>query len=128
MPAADATTISQMFAMAVAEYEHEPALRTPDGAMAWTWGEYGRAAAATAAGLADLGVGRHRAADDRLRRRGARRDGGLERTAHEGRSWSISPARTASAPPQPDRVLHDAGHPLEQADRVTAVADEDGEE
>ena len=58
MPAADATTISELFATAVAEYEHEPALQTPDGAVAWTWGEYGRQAAAAAAGLAALGVGR----------------------------------------------------------------------
>jgi long-chain acyl-CoA synthetase len=58
MSAAEATTVSELFAATVAEYEHEPALRTPDGAVAWTWGEYGRAAAAAAAGLAAVGVGR----------------------------------------------------------------------
>jgi long-subunit acyl-CoA synthetase (AMP-forming) len=58
MRAADATTVSELFATAVAEYKHEPALRTPDGAVAWTWGEYGREATAAAAGLASLGVGR----------------------------------------------------------------------
>src|SRR5213593_2603622 len=57
MTAPAATTVSELFAATVAEYEHEPALRTPDGAVAWTWGEYGRAAAAAAAGLAALGVG-----------------------------------------------------------------------
>ena len=54
----EATTISRLFATAVAELEHAPALRTPEGSLAWTWGEYGRAAAAAAAGLANLGVGR----------------------------------------------------------------------
>ena len=58
MAAPAATTVSELFAATVAEYEHEPALRTPDGAVAWTWGEYGRAAAAAAAGLAALGVER----------------------------------------------------------------------
>ena len=51
-------TVSALFAATVAEYEREPALRTPDGTVAWTWGEYGRAAAAAAAGLAALGVER----------------------------------------------------------------------
>jgi long-chain acyl-CoA synthetase len=58
MPATQATTVGELFAAAVAEYEDEPALRTPGGAVAWTWGEYGRQAAAAAAGLAGLGVGR----------------------------------------------------------------------
>src|SRR5438067_13769159 len=58
MPAADARTISELFATAVAEYENEPALKTADGAVARTWGEYGRQAAAAAAGLAGLGVRR----------------------------------------------------------------------
>src|SRR5213596_2912744 len=56
MAGAGATTVSELFAATVAEYEHEPALRTPDGAVAWTWGEYGRAAAAAAGGLADVGA------------------------------------------------------------------------
>src|SRR3954470_17221055 len=55
---ATATTVGELFAATVAEYEHEPALQTPDAAVAWTWGEYGRQAAASAAGLAALGVGR----------------------------------------------------------------------
>src|SRR3989442_297021 len=58
MTTATATTVGELFAATVAEYEHEPALQTPDGAVAWTWGEYGRQAAASAAGLAALGVGR----------------------------------------------------------------------
>jgi len=33
---AGATTLSQLFLAAVADHEHEPALRTPDGAVAWT--------------------------------------------------------------------------------------------
>src|SRR5206468_10671003 len=57
MAAAGATTVGELFAAAAAEYENEPALRTPDGAVAWTWGEYGRHAAAAATGLAGLGVG-----------------------------------------------------------------------
>jgi long-chain acyl-CoA synthetase len=58
MTTATATTVGDLFAAAVAEYEHEPALQTPDGAVSWTWGEYGRQAAATAAGMASVGVGR----------------------------------------------------------------------
>ncbi|HEY3190814.1 MAG TPA: hypothetical protein VGJ70_25205 [Solirubrobacteraceae bacterium] len=34
MAAAGATTVGELFAAAVAEYENEPALRTPDGAVA----------------------------------------------------------------------------------------------
>jgi len=58
MPAAQPTTVSELFAATVAEHEPEPALRTPDGAIAWTWGDYGRAAVAAAAGLSALGVQR----------------------------------------------------------------------
>ena len=58
MTTATATTVGDLFAAAVAEYEHEPAIRTPDGTLDWTWGEYGRQATAAAAGLASLGVGR----------------------------------------------------------------------
>jgi long-chain acyl-CoA synthetase len=58
MTTATATTVGELFAAAVAEYEHEPALRTPGGSLSWTWGEYGRAAAAAAAGLEGLGVQR----------------------------------------------------------------------
>jgi hypothetical protein len=57
MVATRATTVSELFATAVAEHKYKPALQTPDGAGVWTWGEYGRPAAA-AAGLAALGVGR----------------------------------------------------------------------
>src|SRR6184192_3605943 len=53
-----AATVGELFAVAVANYEHEPALCTPDGSIAWTWGEYGRQASAAAAGLAALGIGR----------------------------------------------------------------------
>jgi long-subunit acyl-CoA synthetase (AMP-forming) len=58
MTTATATTVGELFDAAVSEYEHEPALRTPDGSLSWTWGEYGRAAAAAAAGLNGLGVQR----------------------------------------------------------------------
>jgi long-chain acyl-CoA synthetase len=58
MPTVTASTVGELFAAAVAQYEDEPALRTPDGAISWTWGEYGRQARAAAAGLASLGVGR----------------------------------------------------------------------
>ena len=54
---ATATTVGELFLAAVAEYEHEPALRTPDDAVSWTWGEYGRQAAAAAGALTGLGVG-----------------------------------------------------------------------
>jgi hypothetical protein len=36
MAATGPTTNSELFAAAVAEHEDEPALRTPDGAVAWT--------------------------------------------------------------------------------------------
>jgi long-subunit acyl-CoA synthetase (AMP-forming) len=49
-------TVGELFAGAVAEHEDEPALQTPDGTVSWTWGEYGRQAAAAAAGLRGLGV------------------------------------------------------------------------
>src|SRR4029450_10954610 len=39
--AAEATTVTELLAATVAEYEHEPALRTPDGTVVWTWGDYG---------------------------------------------------------------------------------------
>jgi hypothetical protein len=54
---ATATTVGELFLAAVAEYEHEPALRTPDDAVSWTWGEYGRQAAAAAGALTGLGSG-----------------------------------------------------------------------
>jgi len=58
MTTATATTVGELFTAAVAEYEDEPALQTPDGTVSWTWGEYGRQVAAAAAGLTGLGVGR----------------------------------------------------------------------
>jgi long-subunit acyl-CoA synthetase (AMP-forming) len=58
MTAATATTVGELFTSAIAEYECEPALQTSEGAVSWTWGEYGRQAAAAAAGLAALSVGR----------------------------------------------------------------------
>jgi long-chain acyl-CoA synthetase len=39
---AGATPLSQLFLAAVADHEHEPAPRTPDGAVAWTWAQYGQ--------------------------------------------------------------------------------------
>jgi long-subunit acyl-CoA synthetase (AMP-forming) len=52
------TTITELFADVAAARETEPALRTTDGTIAWTWGDYGRQAAAAATGLSALGVGR----------------------------------------------------------------------
>src|SRR6266536_5073188 len=58
MTTVPASTVGELFAAAVARHEDEPALATPDGATSWTWGEYGRQAAAAATALAALGVGR----------------------------------------------------------------------
>ena len=58
MAAVGTRTVGELFVAAVAKYENEPALRTPDGAVDWTWGDYGQAASAAAAGLAGLGLGR----------------------------------------------------------------------
>jgi hypothetical protein len=44
MTTATATAVGELFAAAVAEHEHEPALQTPDGSLTWTSGGYGRVA------------------------------------------------------------------------------------
>jgi long-subunit acyl-CoA synthetase (AMP-forming) len=51
-------TIGDMLAAGVAAHPDAPALRSADGAVAWTWREYRERVAAAAAGLAGLGVGR----------------------------------------------------------------------
>ncbi len=51
-------TLCDAFAATVTAHADEPALRTADGAIAWTWRDYADRVAATAAGLAGLGVQR----------------------------------------------------------------------
>jgi long-chain acyl-CoA synthetase len=50
------TTLCEAFAATAAAHADEPALRTTDGATAWTWREYADHVRAAAAGLAGLGV------------------------------------------------------------------------
>jgi long-chain acyl-CoA synthetase len=51
------TTLCHAFAATAAARAGEPALRTADGRIDWTWGEYADRVRAAAAGLAGLGVG-----------------------------------------------------------------------
>ena len=51
-------SVTELFAAAVTQFEDQPALRTPERAIDWTWREYGRQAAAAAIWLAGLGVQR----------------------------------------------------------------------
>ena len=51
-------TLCDAFAATAAAHADKPALRTADGAVAWTWGEYAEHVAAAAAGLHGLGVRR----------------------------------------------------------------------
>jgi acyl-CoA synthetase (AMP-forming)/AMP-acid ligase II len=53
-----ATTLSEVFAATAAAHASEPALRTPDGAITWTWSEYAERVNAAAAGLHGIGVRR----------------------------------------------------------------------
>jgi long-subunit acyl-CoA synthetase (AMP-forming) len=52
------TTLCRAFAATAAAHADEPALRSVDGATAWTWGEYAERVRAAAGGFAGLGVGR----------------------------------------------------------------------
>src|SRR6185436_1546876 len=52
------TTLCEAFAATAAAHADEPALRTADGATAWTWREYADRVRAAAGGLAGLGVRR----------------------------------------------------------------------
>ncbi len=51
------TTLCQTFAATAAARAGEPALRSADGAIEWTWGEYAERVREAAAGFAGLGVG-----------------------------------------------------------------------
>src|SRR5512132_307029 len=106
MAAAGATTVGELFAAAVAEYEHEPALQTPDGTVAWTWGEYGRQAAAAAAGMAALGVGRGSVVACWLTNRPEFHAADMGAALLGAASFSIYPTYTVE---QAAHVLSDAG-------------------
>jgi long-chain acyl-CoA synthetase len=106
MTTATATTVGELFAAAVAEYEHEPALQTPDGAVSWTWGEYGRQAAAAAAVLAGLGVGRGSVVACWLTNRPEFHAADMGAALLGAASFSIYPTYTAE---QAAHVLWDAG-------------------
>ena len=51
-----ASTIRDAFAATVAANADEPALRTPDGVIDWTWREYAERVESTARALAGIGV------------------------------------------------------------------------
>ena len=51
-----AHTICDAFAATVAAHADEPALRTPDGVIDWTWREYAERVESTARALAGIGV------------------------------------------------------------------------
>jgi long-chain acyl-CoA synthetase len=106
MTTATATTVGELFAAAVAEYEHEPAIRTPDGTVDWTWGEYGRRAAAAAAGLAGLGVERGSVVACWLTNRPEFHAADIGATLLGAASFSIYPTYTVE---QAAHVLWDAG-------------------
>jgi long-chain acyl-CoA synthetase len=106
MTTATATTVGELFAAAVAEYKHEPALQTPDGAVSWTWGEYGRQAAAAAAGLAGLDVGRGSVVACWLTNRPDFHAADMGAALLGAASFSIYPTYTAE---QAAHVLWDAG-------------------
>jgi long-subunit acyl-CoA synthetase (AMP-forming) len=53
-----AATLCETFAATTAAYADEPALRTADGSVAWTWSEYGDRVRTAAAGLHGVGVRR----------------------------------------------------------------------
>jgi long-subunit acyl-CoA synthetase (AMP-forming) len=106
MTTATATTVGDLFAAAVAEHEHEPALQTPDGTVSWTWGEYGRQAAAAAAALAGLGVGRGSVIASWLTNRPEFHAADIGAALLGAASFSIYPTYTAE---QASHVLRDAG-------------------
>ena len=106
MTTATATTVGELFAAAVAEYEHEPALQTPDGTVSWTWGEYGRQVAVAATGLAGHGVGRGDVVACWLTNRPEFHAADLGASLLGAASFSIYPTYTAD---QAAHVLRDAG-------------------
>jgi long-subunit acyl-CoA synthetase (AMP-forming) len=106
MTTATASTAGELFAATVAEYEHEPALQTPDGAVSWTWGEYGRQAAAAAAALVGLGVGRGSVVACWLTNRPEFHAADMGAALLGAASFSIYPTYTAE---QAAHVLWDAG-------------------
>ena len=54
--AEDARTVCELFTATVAAHAGDPAIRSVDGAIGWTWSEYASRARAAAAGLAGLGL------------------------------------------------------------------------
>jgi long-subunit acyl-CoA synthetase (AMP-forming) len=106
MTTATATTVGELFVAAVAEYEDEPALQTPDGSVSWTWAEYGRQAAAAAAGLAGLGVERGDVVACWLTNRPEFHAADIGAALVGAASFSIYPTYTAE---QAADVLWDAG-------------------
>ncbi len=106
MTTATATTVGELFEAAVAEYEHEPAIRTPDGTVDWTWGEYGRQVASAAAGLAGLGVERGSVVACWLTNRPEFHAADIGATLLGAASFSIYPTYTVE---QAAHVLWDAG-------------------
>jgi len=115
MTTATATTVGELFADTVAEYEHEPALRTPDGSVSWTWGEYGRQAAAAAAGLAGLGVRRGSVVACWLTNRPEFHAADMGATLLGAASFSIYPTYTVE---QAAHVVRDAGSSVLITDTV----------
>lgn len=106
MSTTTASTVGELFATAVAAYEDEPALQTPDGSVSWTWGEYGRQAAAAAGALASLGVGRGSVVACWLTNRPEFHAADIGATLLGAASFSIYPTYTAE---QTAHVLRDAG-------------------
>jgi long-chain acyl-CoA synthetase len=106
MTTATATTVGELLAAAVTAYEHEPALQAPDGSLSWTWGEYGHAAVAAAAGLGGLGVERGDVVACWLTNRPEFHAADMGATLLGAASFSIYPTYTAE---QAAHVLGDAG-------------------
>jgi len=106
MTTATATTVGELFGAAVATYENEPALTTPDGSVSWTWGEYGRQATAAAGALAGLGVQRGDVIACWLTNRPEFHAADMGATLLGAASFSIYPTYTAE---QATHVLRDAG-------------------
>ena len=49
-------TLVEAFETTASRHAQQPALRTPDGSVEWTWGEYAAHVRAAAAGLVGLGL------------------------------------------------------------------------
>lgn len=106
MTTVTASTVGELFAEAVAKYEYQPALRTADGAVSWTWGEYGRQTEAATAALASLGVGHGSVVACWLTNRPEFHAADIGTALLGAASFSIYPTYTAE---QAAYVLADAG-------------------